>query len=84
MNKEHGKIVETGDSKGGRWCAVHKYTHGHLYACGHYDQNTLNEIAEEQAINKSNWSDQEFIQKQIDGGMPLAGILIMQMFAGLR
>jgi len=76
---EHGKV--TG---GGRWCSVHGYFHGLLYPCGHYSIETLSEIAELDAVARTNWSDPQFIKRQIDDGMPIDGVYIMQMFAGLR
>ncbi len=80
----HGELGVKGNNEGNRWCAKHKHFHGTLYACEYYTQETLDEIALLDTKNRYNWSNREFIQKQLDGGMPWEGVFIMQMFAGLR
>ncbi len=80
----HGGIGVKGNHKGDRWCTKHKHFHGILYACEYYPQETLDEIALLDAESRYNWSNREFIQKQLDSGVPLEGVFIMQMFAGLR
>ena len=80
----HGKIATRGNHRGGRWCSVCRHYHAYLYDCPSYSVEVLSEIAEGWALNESNWSDPEFIQERLDEGMPIAGVAIMQMFAGLR
>lgn len=76
---KHGQARE-----GGRWCTKHGYYHGILYPCEHFSQEMLDKINIEDTKNRENWNNSEYIQKKLDDGMPPEGVVIMQMFAGLR
>ena len=82
--RRHGQVATQGDFSGCRWCWRCRQFHSYLYACEHYNRDILSEIAELQVLNQSNWGDSEYIQKQLDDGMPAEGVVIMQMFAGLK
>ena len=82
--RRHGKIITTGGYIGGRWCKVCKHAHGYLYPCQHYSEDTLNEIKVLSEKDRYNWSNPDYIKKKIEEGMPIEGVIIMQMFAGLR
>ena len=69
-------------TEGGRWCSFHKWFHGSQHHCNHFSEDTLHEIDLLVAEERKNWSDHSFIQKQLDGGIPVEGVMIMQMFAG--
>lgn len=84
MEKRHGQVALGGNYQGCRWCRGHRHYHGSLFPCEHYSKETLDKIAQLDRENRVNWSNPEFIKKRIDGGMPFEGIIIMQMFAGLR
>lgn len=82
--RKHGMIITTGGYIGNRWCKVCKHAHGSLYSCPYYTEDTLNEIKILDGENKHNWSNPDFIKKKMEEGMPVEGVIIMQMFAGLR
>jgi hypothetical protein len=56
--------------------------HGFLFACEHYDAETLKEIAQQSESFKRSVNDPAWVREQRDRGIPLGVIAFMRGFAG--
>ena len=77
---KHGGINKEKDTPyySCRYCATHGW-HGHLYPCPEYNEETLVEIRIAQEKFKRNVADPDWVQKQLDRGIPPHVISILKI-----
>lgn len=67
--------------KGARWCQECDQYHDFLYLCDHYSEELKQEVRAANDRYSGNLSDPEWIQKQIDNGVPLE---VLEIFGALN
>jgi hypothetical protein len=81
---KNGELSNSGNYKGCRWCTRHKQFHGPLFQCESYPLKVKLQIRKGTKKLRENYSNPDFIKKELKRGIREEEIVIMQFFAGLR
>jgi len=68
----------------GRFCQVCNHPHGQLYVCPNYSPELQAEVRAEGELLRANLSDQHWVERQLNAGIPQWAIDGMRAMAGIK